>query len=116
MSQRSLTTKLHAQHVKEKARWARIKRTYGLTKEDYDTLDLGYCPICLRNWSGTVRPAVDHDHKSLEVRGILCLYCNRYVVGRHRDAATIRRVADYLDKPFTGYTAPPKKRKRRKKK
>lgn len=113
MSQKSTG---RTEEQKEKARWQRILRTYGITQDDYRTLDLGYCPICLRDWGGTVRPAVDHDHKTLEVRGILCLYCNRYVVGRHRDADVIRRVADYLAKPHTGFTAPPKKRRKRKKK
>lgn len=99
---------------KTKARWARIKRVYGLSKEDYDALDLGHCPICNRVWSDTVRPVVDHSHKTLEVRGILCFYCNHRVVGRHTDGDLLRRVGDYLD-THTGLFTPVKKKKRKKK-
>lgn len=99
---------------KDRARWARIFRTYGLTKEQYDELNRGICPICIRTFDDNVRPVVDHDHKTGEVRGILCFYCNHRIVGRHRDAQLIRRVADYLDGPFSGIIAPPKKKKRKK--
>jgi hypothetical protein len=27
--------------------------------------------------------AVDHNHKSDKIRGLLCFYCNKRVVGRH---------------------------------
>lgn len=102
------------QEKKDRARWARIKRVYGLTKEQYDELDQGHCPICLRDWSADVRPVIDHDHKTGEVRGLLCFYCNHRVVGRHRDGSLIRRVADYLDRKPRGWIVPPKKRKKKK--
>lgn len=100
---------------KEKARWSRIRRTYGISKEQYDELDQGHCPICLRSWSDNVRPAVDHDHVSGFVRGIVCLYCNRVRIGRFRDAELVRRIADYLVGPFE-YLVPTKKKRKRKKK
>jgi len=100
---------------KEKARWSRILRVYGITKEQYDSLDLGYCPICLRKWSATIKPCVDHDHVSGEIRGLLCLYCNHRIVGRHRDADMLVRVSDYL-RQKTGWIVPKKKKKKRKKK
>lgn len=97
---------------KEKARWARIKRVYGLEKEQYDKLNTGSCPICLRDWTDLVRPCVDHDHVSGDVRGIVCLYCNHRLIGRHRDSAVLRRIADYLDRPRRGWIVPKKKRKK----
>lgn len=100
---------------KEKARWNRILKVYGITKEQYDELDKGYCPICLRAWGGTVRPAVDHDHVDGFVRGIVCLYCNRTRIGRFRDAELVRRIADYLEGPFPWVVPPKPKRKRKKK-
>ena len=97
---------------RESARWSRILRVYGITKEQYDKLDLGHCPICLRDWSDTVRPCVDHDHSTMDVRGIVCLYCNHRIIGRHRDGALIRRVADYLEAERPGWIVPKKKRKK----
>lgn len=105
---------------KEKARWARILKIYGLTKEDYESLDLGYCPICLSTWDSRVRPCVDHDHshggpRSQRVRGILCSYCNRYRVGRFRDADIVYRIARYLDQQPTTFVIPKAPKKKRKK-
>lgn len=86
---------------------------YGITKEQYDAIDLGHCPVCERVWSDRVRPVVDHDHVTSEVRGILCFYCNHRLVGRHRDADLIQRVADYLRSPRPGYLVPPKRKTRK---
>lgn len=108
-------TSLSLEERKERARWQRIKRVYGITKEQYIELDRGHCPICLREWSDRVRPAIDHDHVDGWVRGIVCLYCNRTRIGRFRDSNLVRRIADYLDQTFE-HVVPPKKKKRRKKK
>jgi Recombination endonuclease VII. len=98
---------------KEKARWARIRRVYGLTKEQYDELNSGSCPICLREFTLSIRPVIDHDHVSGEVRGILCSYCNHRLVGRHRDADLLDRMASYLRQPRRGWIVPKKKKKKR---
>lgn len=104
------------QEKKEKAKFRRILRVYGITKEEYDSLNSGSCPICLRSFDDRVRPVVDHDHATGEIRGILCFYCNHRIVGRHRDGLLLRRVADYLEAPRRGFIVPKKKRKRKKKK
>lgn len=110
---------------KEKAKWARIKRVYGITKEQYHELDTGYCPLCLRPWSDTVNPVVDHRHsfKSPEtqdihpgyVRGLLCRWCNKFVLGRLSDPIVVRRILSYLESAPTNLTVPEKKKKKRKK-
>lgn len=97
---------------KERARWARIKRVYGLTREQYDTLYTGTCPICLRDFTDTVRPVIDHNHKTGSVRGIICLYCNHRIIGRHHDAALMYRVANYLAND-TEFVIPPKKKRKK---
>lgn len=103
---------------KERARWSRILRVYGITKQQYEELDLGYCPICLSIWNNTTRPCVDHDHSTGRVRGLLCLYCNRYRVGHFRDPDLVQRIVDYLRGSLQRpeWIVPPKKKKKRKKK
>lgn len=103
---------------KEKARWARILRVYGVSRDEYDKLDSGVCRLCLRPWSDRVRPCVDHDHVSGFVRGILCGYCNRYVLGRLRDPELAFRIYTYLAEQPLKIKVPPKRptRRRRKKK
>ncbi len=100
--------------AKEKARWARIKRIYGIDEQQFKQIDLGHCHICLRDWSVRVLPCVDHDHSTGEIRGIICRYCNHRLVGRHRDSNVLRRIADYLDAPRKGWIVPKKKKKRKK--
>lgn len=77
----------------------RIEDTYGLTVEDYDLLFAaqdGKCAIC-----GGVRKqklSVDHCHKTLAIRGLLCRLCNGRLLTAARDSPDIlRRAADYLE-------------------
>ena len=58
--------------------------TYGITVEIYNLMWLtqrGLCAICLmperaHNQYGPLRLAVDHDHETGKVRGLLCRSCN----------------------------------------
>jgi DNA-directed RNA polymerase subunit RPC12/RpoP len=101
----------------DKQRTYHLRRLYGITPEQYDELlerQQGKCAVCLKDKEEfNVRLAVDHDHVSGEIRGLLCRYCNHRLVGRHRDSAVLRRIADYLDLG-TGWFVPPKKKRRRK--
>lgn len=62
-----------------------LKRLYGLSREEYETLLTtcdGKCQICKRSESRLTKSgnqkalAVDHSHVTGEVRGILCQDCN----------------------------------------
>lgn len=68
------------------------------------------CLMCLAplGTSTKKRPALDHDHNTGYIRGVLCLYCNgmlgkvenasRRAVGKTGDSlAWLHRVVDYLD-------------------
>jgi len=101
----------------------RLKTRYGLTGEQYEDLfqrQHGCCAICLRpSTEFKNKLAVDHDHVSGHIRGLLCNNCNRRVVGRHRregNAEILLAAYDYLFREYPGWVVPPKiKRKRRKK-
>lgn len=70
----------------ERARDARLWKKYKITSLDYENrlkVQLGRCAICQR-LPKTKRLCVDHDHKSLLVRGLLCYTCNRKLIGRYR--------------------------------
>lgn len=44
----------------------------------------GCCAICKKPESHfKMRLAVDHNHKTGQVRGLLCYRCNKFVVGRN---------------------------------
>ena len=80
----------------------RIVETYGLSADDYKELLVfqgGVCWICLRH-PRSKRLAVDHDHKTGAVRGLLCRGCNRDVLGHLReDQGAFLRASSYLDEP-----------------
>lgn len=78
-----------------------IQNTYGLAPGQYDALlaaQGGRCAICRRATGKTRRLAVDHDHQTGEVRGLLCSPCNRELIGRHPPDA-LQRAIDYLTNP-----------------
>ena len=55
-----------------------LKAKYGITIAQYDEMFAnqgGACSICLRP-VGQQRLAVDHDHVTGRVRGLLCARCN----------------------------------------
>lgn len=86
-------------------RRSRLKQKYGITLEEYGRLlgmQNGVCAICrqeevTRDHRGKLRElAVDHDHITGKVRGLLCNQCNN-MLGRAKDSVTILQAAiDYL--------------------
>lgn len=87
-----------------------IQRTYDLSPEEYQALlklQGGVCYICGRT-PRTIRLAVDHDHKTGRVRGLLCANnengCNRGVIANLEAAvdgglAAARRAVAYFENP-----------------
>jgi hypothetical protein len=101
--------------MRETDRAGHLRRKYGITEEQYEELleTQGHsCGVCGKHESTfPVRLAVDHNHRTGEVRGLLCNYCNHRLVGRHTDADLILTVSEYLRKG-TGWFVPKKKRRR----
>ena len=101
----------------------RMMYKFGITVEQYDQLlekQNHCCAMCEKHVSTMdKRLAVDHNHKTGEIRGLLCGYCNHRVIGNHTDGAKLRKMADYVD-GGTGWFVPENmktgRRRRRKKK
>lgn len=76
-----------------------VVKTYALEPGDYNILytqQVGRCAICLWATGKARRLAVDHDHKTGRVRGLLCGPCNQFI-GRMGDSpAAFLRAAAYL--------------------
>lgn len=84
---------------KETQKWKTIKRLYGITKEQYDvilSLQNNICPICLEEIPENDM-AVDHDHTTGEVRGIVHHVCNLGLGGFRDNPDNCRRAAEYLE-------------------
>lgn len=73
---------------------------YGLSEETfYAMLEAqgGACAICKNAKFGSIGPCVDHDHKTGEVRGILCSRCNSAIAALGDSAEGLRRALAYLE-------------------
>lgn len=82
----------------ERVRASHLRRVYGITVFQYETMlaDQGHaCAICRNSFVKT--PLVDHDHFTGRIRGLLCASCNN-VLGLVRDSSDrLRRAALYLE-------------------
>ena len=77
-------------YVKKRTYSTYIERKYGLTIEDLDAMrkEQNYsCAICGKHESANLngKLAIDHDHATGEVRGLLCNLCNNGL-GSFRDS------------------------------
>lgn len=98
-----------------------LLRVYGITELEYNSLlkkQGNCCAICGKNKTQEKRNlAVDHDHKTGRIRGLLCSFCNQRLIGRHRDPVLFEAAARYLHEDSgTQWFVPTKKRKRKRRK
>ena len=86
------------------SRDAYLKRKYGITEAEYDALlstQGGVCALCGKK-PGRVRLAVDHDHVTGQVRGLLHVRCNRALGPLEWNDAVLVRAVNYLSKIVEG--------------
>ena len=84
---------------KERAHDLSVGRVYGLAPGEYTRLyeeQGGRCYICHLATGKTKRLAVDHDHRTGKVRGLLCSPCNRYIGWIRDDPLAFLRGYEYL--------------------
>ena len=85
----------HLAGARERARTYGRWRKFGLTKEQYLVLAAkhgGMCGICNEEELGGKQLAIDHDHVTGKVRGLLCQKCNT-ALGYMRDSPELLRTA-----------------------
>lgn len=106
---------------RDKRRDYHYRRMFGLTLEEYNAMletQSGCCAICGEPPKEHHRAlAVDHDHGTGEIFGLLCTPCNKNLIGRIRNPELFEKAAEYLKKG-TGRFVPeqfrkgPKKRRK----
>ena len=83
-----------------------LKQSYGITEEDYAVIleqQRGVCAICgdgpnahwVRSQKNKVL-AVDHDHKTGKIRGLLCAKCNAGLGAFLDNPKLLRKAVKYL--------------------
>ena len=90
---------------KEYGRKSSLKHRYGITLQNYDAMveeQAGVCAICKTNTNGGrglgSRLAVDHDHITGLVRGLLCSMCNQGIGMFKDDVELLHKAIAYLEK------------------
>lgn len=79
---------------------SKMKSNYGITLEDYNkmlAMQSGVCMICGQEESNGKRLAIDHDHKTGAVRGLLCNHCNIGLGKFFDDPSLLTAAINYLN-------------------
>lgn len=74
--------RINPDHYRKLDRAYCLKNKYGITPEQYDQIlqwQDGACALCPKKTNGKRRFAVDHNHTTGVVRGLLCDVCNMTV-------------------------------------
>jgi len=78
---------------------AMITHKFGVSADEYNDMlasQGGGCAICGLKCRSGKRLAIDHDHKTGMVRGLLCMCCNTAIGHLNDDKALLQRAIDYL--------------------
>ena len=90
----------------EKVREYKILKNFGVTYHKYEEMhkqQKGLCAICQKPelalmFGKEMKLAVDHDHNTGTVRGLLCCNCNRGIGLLKDNPEWLRRAAEYIEK------------------
>lgn len=96
----------HRELYIQRARALALQRQFGISADDYTRLAAsqnGVCAICRKPETDTNRGrvkalAVDHNHQTKVVRGLLCSACNKAIGFLRDDPMLVRAVAEYLER------------------
>lgn len=83
------------------ARRVHLWRCFRITLEEYDEIleeQDGGCATCHRPPKPGKSLAVDHDHRTGYIRGLLCFLCNKRFIGARSDGI-IEAMYDYITDP-----------------
>ena len=89
-------------HPEKQAKYSRtsnLRKNFGLTHAEYEALhdkQNGVCAICEGLCSTGRRLAVDHNHMTGEIRGLLCSRCNRGIGLFKEQAKYLLKAAEYV--------------------
>jgi hypothetical protein len=100
---RNATKRRWRQNNPDKHKNAVLKRTYGISLEQYNQILAAQGEVCGICMSATVsncgrRLSVDHNHETGKVRGLLCGRCNSMLGFIDEHPGTLERAAAWIKK------------------
>jgi hypothetical protein len=93
----------HEETLRIQYRERRLLKLYNMSLEDYDNLlkqQKGVCAICKQPNLNGKNLAVDHDHKTGKVRGLLCSKHNRALGAFLDDLQLLKAAVKYLEEAY----------------
>ena len=95
-------TKSKKIHIAKNARTKLLKNKFNLTHREYEQLyqiQDGLCAICKESEMVDGRHlAVDHNHQTGKIRGLLCGRCNLMLGRLEKDMGITKRMLEYIKK------------------
>jgi hypothetical protein len=85
-------------HNPERARRSHLRQKFGISPEQYREIEQaqgGMCRLCGKS-PKTRQLAVDHDHTTGSIRGLLCYRCNTGLGALGDDPEGLQRALDYV--------------------
>lgn len=78
----------------------RLKREYNISTEEYEKMYKGQCGLCsiCDKKEELYKLAIDHDHKTGRIRGLLCRKCNAALGLFGDNTETMKRAMKYIEK------------------
>lgn len=99
--------KAHQERQTVHLRKHHLKRKFGMTQEDYDTLLVKQGGVCASCGTNATSPwawfCIDHDHVTGKVRGLLCRACNSCMGQAGDNPIRLRQAAAYLEAAAENY-------------
>ena len=75
----------------KKPKWS--SRLYEKERAEFLKKQNGKCAICGKPQTAfKKRLNLDHNHKTGQLRGLLCYFCNKFVVGRHTFESALKLI------------------------
>lgn len=91
-----------SRYSKDRLKSYQVKAAFGITYEEWVKLmeSRGWaCEICGRETESSGRTlAIDHDHSTGDIRGVLCQRCNCAIGLLSENDETLRSAIDYLNR------------------
>lgn len=95
-------TKQNPEKRKKIKRKYDLKKSYGMTQEQYDNMlvkQQGLCAICNKQQKAISRRLdIDHCHKTGKIRGLLCSKCNTALGLLNEDVEVFNKAVSYLSR------------------
>jgi hypothetical protein len=90
----------HTDKYKAQVKNTHLKRTYGITLEEFNILlhnQNNSCKICNTIFNDETTPCVDHCHDTENIRGIVCHPCNKLLGFAKDDIRILKNAIKYLE-------------------